>query len=890
MGDMLNIGTSGLLTAQRSLDTTANNISNVNVPGYNRQVTLVGTLTSSQVGNGFSGAGSAVIGTQRIVSEFILQSMRLQQANLNESESYYDIVHRIDNFFSDPSSSITDGMNTFFNAIQEVTNDPSSIPARQVLLAQSQILQSRFNQMSAQITNEVANINGRLSQNVGEINSISTQLALINNRLMNIGNSSFATAPNDLLDQRDQLILDLSKHVNVSVNYHDNGSADVFIGNGQMLVLGTQVNTLAVKPNQFDASVYDIAIRNGNFDQVITDNLSGGQIGGLINVRQNIIADALNSLGRIALSFGSTFNEMHKKGLDLNGDMGIEMFNDINDAFVCMDRVKKSDGNTGNAVLSVSIDPIALPAESVINYSTASNIVDAGTLAPLLSGMLTINGISISAATLSNDTVSTSDNLGSAIAISNAINAKSNQHLVNAQAQENSLYLGNFTPGALAAGNLAINGVSVLSTGVSEAVLLQDINALSSQTGVMAYGDGNLNITLVAQDGRNIQLTKTAASAAAKFAYFDMAAVGALDKVQRASVKLTSQNDQSITIGGINPAGVGFTAGMQPLVAPSLTTDDYEILFDGTHYSLKTMKDDRLISRSLTPNISAFGFTVTLVSGTAQAGDRFELHPTRDGARQFELKIKDPTLIAVASPIKVDADLTNKGTGKISLVEITNPSGLPKSTSTILGNAFSEAGRITPPVHIQFISDTTYRVFDMTNGLPGIQIGPDQTFDPTLLQNEVFPIASVVDATPPGPNPTYIYDPGYRISLSGIPHTGDTFNIQFNDNPAGDNRNGIHLVNLQFDKAMANQSSTFQESYSQLVGQFGSQTAQAEINVDSNQSLMNSLQMRRNEVSGVNLDEEATNLLQYQQSYQAAAQIIMIARGVFDALLGVMRG
>jgi len=141
--------------------------------------------------------------------------------------------------------------------------------------------------------------------------------------------------------------------------------------------------------------------------------------------------------------------------------------------------------------------------------------------------------------------------------------------------------------------------------------------------------------------------------------------------------------------------------------------------------------------------------------------------------------------------------------------------------------------------------------------------------------------------TPPGPKPTYVYDPGYRITLQGIPQAGDTFTIEYNANADGDNRNGIKLVNLQFEKLMQNNTATFQETYSQLVAEIGTESSQGIINRDASFSIFNAIQSNRNQISGVNLDEEATKLLGFQQAYQAAAQIILVARSNFDALIRV---
>ncbi|MBS0288368.1 MAG: flagellar hook-associated protein FlgK [Proteobacteria bacterium] len=889
MSDLLSIGTSGLLAAQKGLDTIANNIANASTPGYNRQVSLFDTLPSVKIGSGYAGSGVGIIGTERIVDSFIVQSLREQQTNLSEAISYNDILSQLDNLLADPGLGISDGLNLVFNSLQSINNSPSTLPERQMFIAQAQILQNRFNQLSKNITSQYQTINAEIVENVNTINNLVTQIADINMKIQNLGQLSFTSAPNELLDQRENLLLTLSEYVGVSTTDQGDGSVNVFIGNGQTLVIGTKPTYLMTQPNALDSMKTDIVVSDGTAFQNISNSFVSGKTGGLLNIRENVLPQALNSLGRIAIAIGLTFNAQHNEGIDLNGNLGTDLFNDPNTFTAKLNRVTANVNNKGTGVFSVSIDPIATKAEDPDVFSSATTLVNAGTLNPLTFGTLIINNVSIRPTVVGDDTVSTTDALGSAIAIAKAINSQSAAHGVQASAQPNVVYLGKFTTGALAAGNLTLNGINVISTGVDEQTLLQDINALSAQTGVIATGDGNLNITLVAQDGRNIELAKTVNSAAANFSYFTMNAGAASNMVAKASVELTTTTSEFIKISG-NPASVGFTAGTTPVPNGSLSIKDYILSYDGSLYTLRYYPDLTIIGQSATPNFAVDGFNLTIESGTVAANDSFIIRPTRFAARDFDFLITDPMMLAVAMPVKADADLANKGTGSITVTDITDTSGTPIGNQYKLGNAFSKSDSLTPPISVVFVTPTLFRVFDISAGLPGKQLGPDQTYDPTSLKNAIFPISGVVDTTPPGPNVPYVFDPGYRITIEGIPQAGDVFTISYNSQSEGDNRNGLLLSALQFAKTLLNNTSTFQDVYTQFVGGMGSQASQAEINLDSRQSLMDSIQSRRNEISGVNLDEEAANLLKYEQAYQATAQVIVIAKGVFDSLIQAIGG
>src|SRR5690606_22623147 len=156
----------------------------------------------------------------------------------------------------------------------------------------------------------------------------------------------------------------------------------------------------------------------------------------------------------------------------------------------------------------------------------------------------------------------------------------------------------------------------------------------------------------------------------------------------------------------------------------------------------------------------------------------------------------NPDFIAFSAPVRVNGSLNNRGDVKISLVEITDTSGLPVSANGVLGNAFSSKATLSPPIQIEFLSQTSSRLHDVSAGFPGVQIGPLQPYDPSNINQAVFPIFGVINASLPGPNPTYVYDPGYRVTLQGTPQAGDIFTIQYNNDASGDNRNGLKLASL----------------------------------------------------------------------------------------------
>ncbi len=884
MGDLLGIGTSALNATQRMLDTVGHNIANVNTPGYSRQSTELGTRPALSSGQGYIGSGVSVSSTTRYINQFVNNALVSTSSTHKELATFQEYINVVDNLLADSETGISTGLNDFFASLNEVNNHPDSTPARQVFLSQANLLTSRFNDIDNQLNALRFQANDQAKNIVSQINSIAKNLADLNVSIISAGQQR-SSVPNDLLDQRDEQVRKLSELVHVDTIAQSDGALNVFIGSGQTLVISGTSNQLSTSPSRLDPKSLDINVGTGIGVVNINASLLGGELGGVLSVNESVIAPTQNALGRVATTIAMTFNDQHQKGIDAQGNSGIDMFQDVNLLKNAQDRVFSNLNNAGNARFSVTINPISLPSDELTQvFSPSSNLTNVGTLTSLSSNFdLILNGVAVRAAVVGDDTVSSVDSGLSAIAISAAINSSSIQHGVTASAQQNVLNLGQFSPGAFALGEFQINGISVVTLGTDSQTLVQDINALKTQTGVEARLSNDGSIELVTLDGRNIQLTSNTNTPVATFTYFDTNSAVALNQMKRAEVLLTSDSGQ-INIAGTNPGNIGLSAGNNPANASALTISDYSLTMQGGQYTLRRLSDDAIVGQGSNPNFNVDGFTLNLDAGTMAAGDEYLITPTRIGASTFQLNLTKTSQLALASPVRVEGAINNQGSGVISLVAVNNTSGSPASTATQLGNAFSSENQLLPPIRIEFQSTTTYNIYDVSQGVPGVQIGPTQVYDPSQIENRVFPVSGVVDKSLPGPNPTYVYDPGYQINLQGQISKGDVFSIGYNRDASNDNSNGFALVGLQNQRLM-NNGSTFQSAFAEMVGEVGSVAAKTNVNEQASAALLRSLETRRNEVSGVNLDEEAANLIKFEQQYQAAAQLISISRQIFDELI-----
>lgn len=322
-------GLSGLNAAQAALVTTGHNTANVNTPGYNRQSAQISASGGTNApGRGFFGNGAKVTDVSRSYDQFLTSQLN-QAQSLSQSLTTYSMqISQIDNLLASQTAGLAPQMQTLFTNVQAVVNTPADTSARQQLISSGQALANQFRSMDQYLTGLNANVNDQVSGIVDQINTYSQEIANLNKQVAMFGNATGTQAPNDLLDQRDQLVSELGKLVETKVVVQDGGQFNVFIGNGQTLVLGGKPTMLAAVKSASDPDRTALATVNvaGKAVEIQEGVIAGGSLGGLFNFRTETLAPAINSLGRIAISLSDTFNSQHKLGIDLNGDMGNNFF------------------------------------------------------------------------------------------------------------------------------------------------------------------------------------------------------------------------------------------------------------------------------------------------------------------------------------------------------------------------------------------------------------------------------------------------------------------------------------------------------------------------------------------------------------------------------------
>ena len=625
MVDVFNVGISALVASQRQLSTTGHNIANANTEGFSRQRVDQIQRTPQFVGSGFVGSGVDVNTIERTADNFLTSQVRSATTNVAESSTFLRLSNMVDSLLGDGTLPLA--VQNFFNATQDVADDPSSIPARAVLIDNGLSLAARFDDLNSNLSAIADNVNDEIRDAVVDINSLADAVADINEDIVKALGTSQGQPPNDLLDQRERLIRDLARITPVATVQQEDGALNIFIGNGLSIVQGNTPIPLTTIPDPLDGTRLEVGYEVAGVISPISDLLPNGELGGVVRFRESVVERARNEIGRMAATIAVAFNEQHNQGLDLNGNLGGDFF-----------------------------------------------------------------------------------------------------------------------------------------------------SILSPQVNADPTNSGSISVQL------------------------DTANIG------------------------------------------NLTASDYRLTYDGANYTLLDIQNETNQTLSGAGPFNIDGFIIN-ITGAPAAGDSFIIQPTKQLARSIDVLVKDPVKLALALPVRAEASLNNISDAVIKADQILDVSDPQLLTTTQL--IFND-----PPTSFQI------------NGA-----GP------------LIPFTSGAD----------IDLNGWRVQIDGIPEPGDVFTISRNTAGAGDNANALLLNSAVNSEILEGGTATPQDAYGQLVSYVGSATQQAQVSRDALATLLENAEGARNSLSAVNLEEEAANLIRFQQSYQAAAELISAGDQMFQSLLAALR-
>ena len=328
MSSLINSAMSGLSAAQSALNTTSNNIASYNVTGYTRQTTVLASANSTLGAGGWVGNGVYVSGVQREYNAFITNQLRAAQNQSSGLTTRYEQVSKIDNMLSSATNNISTTVQDFFSSLQTLVSNAEDPAARQTVLGKAAGVVNQFKVADQYLRDQDKQVNLAITSTVEQINNYTSQIASLNDKISRLTGVGAGASPNDLLDQRDQLVSELNQLVGVEVNVQDGSTYNITMANGYTLVAGSKSNQLAAVPSCADSSRTTVAYVDnvaGNVE-IPEKLLTTGSLGGMLTFRSQDLDQTRNSLNQMALAFADAFNQVHRGGIDADGNTNVDFF------------------------------------------------------------------------------------------------------------------------------------------------------------------------------------------------------------------------------------------------------------------------------------------------------------------------------------------------------------------------------------------------------------------------------------------------------------------------------------------------------------------------------------------------------------------------------------
>ncbi|WP_137894143.1 flagellar hook-associated protein FlgK [Ramlibacter sp. 2FC] len=342
MGGLISLGTRTMFAAQAQLNTTAANIANANTPGYSRQSVQLETAGGQYSGAGFFGKGVNITTVSRAHNAFLSTEVATTRAAASADQARLGYLQRLEQVFDMGEAGLGHAAGQLLNAFADVASEPADASARQVVLSRAEMLASRFRAAAGEIDSLQASVTQDLKTSVDAANALARRIADLNQQIARV--KGLGHEPNDLLDQREQLIAELSDHVQVAQIPADDGSVGLFIAGGQRLVLGNSALELVATPDPYDQTVLRLGLREAGVDRLISEStLAGGDIAGLLNFQNQDLRSSANQIGRMAAALAQSLNAQQQLGLDQDGNTGAALLQ------TGLPRVLPATGAGGNA-------------------------------------------------------------------------------------------------------------------------------------------------------------------------------------------------------------------------------------------------------------------------------------------------------------------------------------------------------------------------------------------------------------------------------------------------------------------------------------------------------------------------------------------------------------
>ncbi len=332
--NLLNIGSQAVLANRTALTTVSQNIANASTEGYSRQNAHFVSVNGRQ--------GTHIQDIDRATDQFISRQYWSDISSFKSLNLTDNLISKTDNLLASSSTSISAQLDTYFKSMQNAVDDPTSLANRQLYIEETAALTRRFNNLSDQLMVQNDSVNATMKAATGNLSEYAASVAQLNDQIQQL--TSKGQPVNELKDQRDVLVNKIAGLVDINV-VQQGEQYNMFIGNGQPLVVGSTVNNVELRTGNPDSSQPQVFLKMSGSEMNITQQVSGGVLGGVKEFRNNVLNPSLNELGRIALTLADETNTQHKKGMTLENELGGNVFTDKNDTAIMRNRLKANTGN-----------------------------------------------------------------------------------------------------------------------------------------------------------------------------------------------------------------------------------------------------------------------------------------------------------------------------------------------------------------------------------------------------------------------------------------------------------------------------------------------------------------------------------------------------------------
>ena len=362
---MLTIATLSANTFKKALEVTSHNVANVSTEGYSRQRAEFSSNTPTVSGNSFQGAGSSVSSVERVYAQYIQEQLYTSSGLVDRFDSQLGLSKQVEGIVASNDQGVQEFMQSFFDALQTVSNNPTSSTSGQVLLDEAGNLEGHIGNLSTVLDDIHYQTNNQIKDITIEVNDRLEMIQDINERIEYAFNNS-SNPPNDLLDQRDQAILEISEFIDIKTYYHEDGGVDVYTGNGRLpLLSGNTLTRLEADISEYpDENRIELYMSVGGQRTQISDYISGGQMGGVLDFRNNMLDQAQQDLGLTLNAMTASMNWQHYQGYDLEGNAGGNIFEPLS----IVGAMSHADNTENGDAIAVSFNPLHAPFSQPATY------------------------------------------------------------------------------------------------------------------------------------------------------------------------------------------------------------------------------------------------------------------------------------------------------------------------------------------------------------------------------------------------------------------------------------------------------------------------------------------------------------------------------------------